>query len=150
MSDAWHASLIFLWAPMAGLIVSAAMVGLTMSCGLLIAGRTFSCGSRIAGPTEVSPSSMGAWQMASRRYPPYDSIYCTVCGRPMAGPSLSCRSPQDIVRPTIAALTIRPAIGAHKNISEACHAALIVRRPSWRSQNISVACHCGDHYVLKQ
>ena len=28
--------------------------------------------------------------MASRRYLPSDSIYCPLCGRPMAGPSFSC------------------------------------------------------------
>ena len=50
--------------------------------------------------------------------------------RPQEKVRPAVRRPQDIVRPAIAALTVRSAIGAHKNISESCHAALIVRRPS--------------------
>ena len=53
---------------MADRTVSAAMAGLTMSCGRLTAGRTFSCGRRMAGPTEVS----------------------LFCGRLMAGRTFSC------------------------------------------------------------
>ena len=68
VSAAWHDSLICLWATMADLTVSAAMAGLTMSCGRLTAGHTFSCGRRIAGPTEVS----------------------LFCGRLMAGCTFSC------------------------------------------------------------